>query len=79
MKKPRCEACGRLIHPAKSALQSVDAIFAEIPEFCPHCGEKLSDIKQKQVDNYTDYLCILKLVPVVVFIIIIITIVIIMR
>jgi len=79
MKKPRCKECGRLIHPAKSALQSIDTIFAEIPEYCPHCGEKLSDIKQKQVDNYTDYLCILKCIPVVVFIIIIITIIIITR
>ena len=79
MKTPRCEECGRLIHPARSAFQSIDAISAEIPEYCPHCGAKLSDIKQEQVDKYTDYLCILKCIPVVVFIIIIITIIIITR
>ncbi|MFX0018976.1 MAG: hypothetical protein ACFFAK_14800 [Promethearchaeota archaeon] len=78
-KNAQCEKCGRLIHPARSALQSVGVIFAEIPEYCPHCGAKLSDIKREQVDKYTDYLCILKCIPVVVFIVIIITIIIIAR
>ena len=72
MKKPRCENCGYLVHPAKSAMQNYYTIFSEIPSYCPNCGAKLSFTKQKHVDKYTDYLAILKCIPFIGFIILII-------
>ena len=77
MNKPRCENCGREVHPAKSALKSLDTILSEIPSHCPNCGAKLSDAKQKQVDKYTDRLVLVKCIPVIGFIILIIILVII--
>ncbi|NVM16376.1 MAG: hypothetical protein HWN80_01570 [Candidatus Lokiarchaeota archaeon] len=77
MKKPRCENCGRKVHPAKSAMQSFDTILSEIPSHCPNCGAEISDTKQKHVDKYTDYLSILKCIPVIGFIILIIILIII--
>lgn len=77
MKKPLCENCGRKVHPAKSAMQRFDIILSEIPSYCPNCGAEISYTKKKQVDKYTDYLSILKCIPVIGFIILIIILVII--
>ncbi len=72
MKKPICENCGQSVHPAGSAPFIRGIEFLEIPKHCPNCGTKLSASKQKQVDNYTDYLCVLKCVFAIGFIIVII-------
>jgi hypothetical protein len=60
MQKPKCENCGQFVYPVTSTFHYRRITHLKPPKHCPNCGTKLSHIKRRQVDKYTDYSCIYK-------------------
>ena len=75
MRRPKCDNCGRKIRLISKPWIRDDDVFGEMPTHCPHCGEKISDQKLRELDDYTGFLCLLRCCIPCLFIIIILIVV----